>query len=426
MRILLAFFVAVVSFISQNTHAALSEADFHKSTRCLAAGDLAEVMYSDLQKSQQLDTEPLNRWKAHFDKLGVPLTYLSFAHSRFFNARPPTALALAQDTAAHCVSDELPELKDNLPRSCYALSKSIGMFFQARKRGKTKEEILAYLASAEMKKRYNPVDMRRQIQAVHHAFSVPVEEENTAWGRTGYFALCLMTSGDIYGKPSYAQGTTYEEGYAAYARKDYKAAYSILKSLAEQGDARSQTQLGVLLLNQQSEYFDAEAGVAWLEKAARQNEVRAFRNLGIVYTTGSKDGTIAKNLEKSLEWSLRAAEAGDITSQRSIAQAYAFGFGVPKDAGKATYWFRKAAEQGDQSAQYNLGIAYFNGKGVKPDGKEAGIWFEKAALQGDKEAALQLFHLNSSGTLLPQDQARASCWLEVFNNRLPPTKCAGP
>lgn len=234
------------------------------------------------------------------------------------------------------------------------------------------------------------------------------------------FLAVLTLSANIY-----AQGASYEEGDAAYVRKDYQTAYSILKPLAEQGDARSQTQLGILLLNKQSGYLDPEAGVAWLEKAAEQNEVRALRNLGIFYSVGSKDGKIAKDLGKAFEWSLRAAEAGDVHGQRNIGQLYALGLGVPRDMEKSVYWYRKAAGQGDGAAEYNLGIAYFNGKGVAPDGKEAGVWFEKAAMKGDKEAALQLFHLNIEGKLLPQNKLRALCWFEVSQKGMPPTKCAG-
>ena len=76
---------------------------------------------------------------------------------------------------------------------------------------------------------------------------------------------------------------------------------------------------------------------------------------------------------------IQSAENGDADAQFTLASAYLYGYGVPRDRKEASKWCRAAAEQGNAWAQMALG------KGSRND--EISIfWLTKAAEQGLAEA----------------------------------------
>ena len=49
----------------------------------------------------------------------------------------------------------------------------------------------------------------------------------------------------------------------------------------------------------------------------------------------------------------------------NLGYMYSLGFGVAKDEIKSLEWTHKAANQGEVVAQYNMGIDFYYGEGVK-------------------------------------------------------------
>jgi formylglycine-generating enzyme required for sulfatase activity/peptidoglycan hydrolase-like protein with peptidoglycan-binding domain len=150
--------------------------------------------------------------------------------------------------------------------------------------------------------------------------------------------------------------TDYQAGYDAYQRGDYATALRKLKPLAEQGDAKAQSNLGTMYYKGQGIRQDYAEAVNWYRKAADQEYAKAQHNLGVVYAEGQ---------------------------------------GVPQDYAKAVNWYRKAAEQGNAKAQYNLGVIFAEGQGVRQDYAKAVNWYRKAADQGVALAQLNLKELES-------------------------------
>ena len=103
---------------------------------------------------------------------------------------------------------------------------------------------------------------------------------------------------------------------------------------------------------------------------AEQGDAEAQFNLGSIYKKGNG---VPKESEKAMEWYLKAAEQGYAEAQSNLGVLYANGEGVPKDAVKAVDWWRKAAEQGYAQAQFNLGLMHKKGKGV-PKEAEKGFY----------------------------------------------------
>jgi TPR repeat protein len=141
----------------------------------------------------------------------------------------------------------------------------------------------------------------------------------------------------------------FEDGKAAYDKGDYVTAYKEFKTLAEQGDGRSQFYLGVM-------YY------------------------------GGEGKGVAQNYAEAVKWFRKAADQGNIAAQSNLGWIYYEGQGVAKDYAEAVKWFRKAAEQGNAEAQYNLGVMYDEGRGVKKDLVQAYMWFSLAGEQGNSEA----------------------------------------
>jgi TPR repeat protein len=127
---------------------------------------------------------------------------------------------------------------------------------------------------------------------------------------------------------------------AAYQKGSYAAALQVARPLADQGDARAQSLLGLIYYNGRGVPKDEPMAVTWFRRAADQGDVSAQFYLGNLYTEGK---------------------------------------GVPQDSAEAAKWYRRAADQGDALAQYNLGVWYAKGEGGSQDYVSAHMWFNLAA-----------------------------------------------
>ena len=107
-----------------------------------------------------------------------------------------------------------------------------------------------------------------------------------------------------------------DAGYAAFEKGEYGTALKILRPLAENGDPRAESTLGLL-------YYNGGRGV-------QQDDVKAVK------------------------WFRLAANHGDAVAEFNLGVIYADGQGVPQDNAEAVKWYRLAAEQGNARAQYNL------------------------------------------------------------------------
>ena len=95
------------------------------------------------------------------------------------------------------------------------------------------------------------------------------------------------------------------------------------------------------------------------------------------------------NLEKAFTLFLDAAELGDSSAMSRLACMYADGEGIARNHTKSLEWDLKAIEAGNDSSMLNIGITY-RGLG---DMKSSRKWFEKSLENGNGEAALQLAKL---------------------------------
>jgi len=140
----------------------------------------------------------------------------------------------------------------------------------------------------------------------------------------------------------------YEDGDAAFHRKDYAGALDHWRPLANAGDARAQLGLAMMYYAGHGVILDYEEAFDWCSKAANQDVPQAYYMLGAMYRDGK---------------------------------------GAVQDHGKAVALFRKAADRQVAWAQYSLGVMYLTGQGVSTDHREAYYWLAIAATAEDNEDA---------------------------------------
>ena len=128
---------------------------------------------------------------------------------------------------------------------------------------------------------------------------------------------------------------------------------------------------------------DYKKAVEYYRQAADQGHAKAQANLGLMLRKGQG---VSVNLQESIKYFAKAAAQGNATGQVNLAWMYDTGTGIMQDYKEAVKWYRKAAEQGDDTAQYNLGLCYEQGKGVSKDMGQAKFWYAKAAAQGHRNA----------------------------------------
>jgi TPR repeat protein len=161
---------------------------------------------------------------------------------------------------------------------------------------------------------------------------------------------------------------------------------SVLRQLAEQGDAAAQTRLGACYYSGCGVPQSCTEAVKWYRLAAKQGVAAAQTGLGFAYYGGSG---VPQNYTEAVKWLHLAAKQGDTAALSLLGGCYYLGSGVAKDYAEAARCLRLAAEKGDVVAQYNLGGRYYRGEGVPKDCAQAYAWTHIAATQ-EHEGAKKL------------------------------------
>jgi TPR repeat protein len=143
-------------------------------------------------------------------------------------------------------------------------------------------------------------------------------------------------------EPAAANAGPFDVALAAAEQGDYVTALRLWRSLAEQGDADAQY------------------------------------NLGVMYSNG--DG-VPRDYAEAMKWQRKAAEQGNGNAQFNLGFMYDLGRGMPQSYIEAVKWYSLAANQGVAIAQFKLGVMYHHGQGVPQDYVRAHMWFSLAALQ---------------------------------------------
>ena len=182
--------------------------------------------------------------------------------------------------------------------------------------------------------------------------------------------------------------------------------YKWLELAAENGYPRAERKWGTLhlLKNDSVQCFN------WTLKAAEDGDIDAQWLVGSYYISGV--GT-AKNIDEGLRWRIKVAEQGDLKAIRALGEIYYEGkLGQTKDYAESFKWYYKGAMVGDTESQYNVGYCYAYGEGVNEDKSEAIKWLRLAAEKDHSAAQWELYLAYRDGEGVEKNMDIAKQWLE--------------
>lgn len=175
----------------------------------------------------------------------------------------------------------------------------------------------------------------------------------------------------------------------AYQTGDFAKFISLLRPLAEQGDADAQFSLGKMYDDGWGVAQDHQEAAKWYRLAAEHGNASAQRIQGGMYESGQG---VAKDYREAARWYRLAAVQGDIWAQADLGELYAKGRGVAKDYQEAVKWYRLAAGPGNPIAQFDLGVMYQYGRGVP----------------SNRVVAYVLYSLSAANDIVSPDEASAN------------------
>lgn len=112
---------------------------------------------------------------------------------------------------------------------------------------------------------------------------------------------------------------------------------------AEQGDAESQYNLGIVLLTDKWMESNYKEGIEWIKKSADKNYLQAILSMADYYYGGKY---FEKNEEKSFSLLLQVSDKKDPRGLNNLAYCYEKGVGTKKDLRKALEYYKAALNAG--------------------------------------------------------------------------------
>ena len=101
---------------------------------------------------------------------------------------------------------------------------------------------------------------------------------------------------------------------------------------------------------------------SYLKKKADQGDARSQNDLGHMYLDGFPDYNIPKDHKKAIEYIIKAAEQNQVNAMTSVGWFLFTGeYGAPKNYEQAIAWNKKASDLGCSIASYNMGLFYYGG-----------------------------------------------------------------
>ena len=195
----------------------------------------------------------------------------------------------------------------------------------------------------------------------------------------------------------------FEEGKAAFEKKDFVKAFHWFSISAKQGDAKGMYNLGVLYLQGKGVKEDRQLAFDWFRKSADKGNIDGQYNTGFSYEYSRG---VEKDDEQAFAYYLKAAEQGHEKAQLKLLERGGL-YERNGNPAKAIDWYNKVANQGNAEAQYRLGKMYLEGRGIRQDDKQAAHWFEKSAEKDHPQAQYQLGNMYYEGKGVEQDYEKA-------------------
>lgn len=185
--------------------------------------------------------------------------------------------------------------------------------------------------------------------------------------------------------------------------KNRVLALQIYDRLRKKGNAYATYKIGIALVSGDGVKKNPEDGFNMLNRALALGSIEAmnhFRLLGkkskedlrdtaTIYQT-AEDWASRGNIEAALPYYQIAANEGEIRSYRKMADLFTSGQGGTKDLKRAFDYLLQAANAKDSDSMFELGKRYESGEGTASNYLFAAAWYERAAKNGHEAAQREL------------------------------------
>jgi ankyrin repeat protein len=128
---------------------------------------------------------------------------------------------------------------------------------------------------------------------------------------------------------------------------------------------------------------DYDAALSILRPLAEAGVYYAQHRLGFLYEFGNG---VPQDLAEAARWQRLSAEQGYSWAQNKLGSMHSMGLGVPRNSGEASKWYRRAADQGHAYALMSLAVQYRTGDGVRENEREA-VRLLRLLLEQDSDEA---------------------------------------
>lgn len=184
-------------------------------------------------------------------------------------------------------------------------------------------------------------------------------------------------------------------------KKDYPNALTWYKKALENGN--SAAALALATLDMEGGKSDARE---WHEQASRLGHPYAM------YCEGWYSENRDENMQKAMEYYLRAAALGSADGFIGVGYLYQKGKGVPIDFKKAEEYYLKAVKKNRGFAMYRIGYLYYlGGNGIIEDFQIAMEWFLKAVDRNNSDAMVNIGWIYQHGLgNFQKDYGKAEEW----------------
>lgn len=237
---------------------------------------------------------------------------------------------------------------------------------------------------------------------------------------------CMGQAGPLRADRVSTQQERQDEAQTAFAKGDFRGALQVFQALAREGDGPSQMILAMMMRLGWETPQDLVASSAWGELAqgacgpaqnaamvtmvkpvAERGEPKAQSMMGMLVADGS---VVDLKPDASVAWFKAAAAQGEPYALWAYGRALEEGHGVPKNPEEARRMYGLAWEKGSTFAAHRLGTIFFRGNNVKRDIPEGIRWYKLAAEHGDAIAAYQLGWIYTNKQGVPKDLAEGFKW----------------
>lgn len=129
-------------------------------------------------------------------------------------------------------------------------------------------------------------------------------------------ALCLGSGLLLVASTALAQ-SGFDKGASAYKRGDYETALAVFRPLAENGEAKAQSILGLMYSYGEGVPVDYRESARWYRRAAEQSSNVAQFNLGMLYLEGKG---VSQSDDEAIKWLTLAADGGHFRARSELSK----------------------------------------------------------------------------------------------------------